>query len=177
MPVAVLGLVNFVVMRRSTHRGPGGRSSTGSTCCASSGASAPWRFVLWLVAAELLIIDHICLWCTGVHVVTFLLLLVLITRESHATGLELSSAGVRRSSSFSPPQMPCDSWRSSALARQSSRTAHPRRSAWPSARARFAPPCARSRPAERRARPRYHGRRRLRPRQRNYRHAPPPGLA
>jgi uncharacterized membrane protein len=33
-------------------------------------------FVLWLVAAELLIIDHICLWCTGVHVVTFALLLV-----------------------------------------------------------------------------------------------------
>ena len=34
-------------------------------------------FVLWLVAAELLIIDHICLWCTGVHVVTFLLLVAL----------------------------------------------------------------------------------------------------
>jgi uncharacterized membrane protein len=33
-------------------------------------------FVLWLVAAELLIIDHICLWCTGVHIVTFALLLV-----------------------------------------------------------------------------------------------------
>ena len=34
-------------------------------------------FVLWLIAAELLIIDHICLWCTGVHVVTFALLLVI----------------------------------------------------------------------------------------------------
>ncbi|NBV27120.1 MAG: hypothetical protein EBR99_07390, partial [Actinobacteria bacterium] len=33
-------------------------------------------FVLWLIAAELLIIDHICLWCTGVHVVTFALLIV-----------------------------------------------------------------------------------------------------
>jgi uncharacterized membrane protein len=30
-----------------------------------------------LIAAELLIIDHICLWCTGVHVVTFALAIVL----------------------------------------------------------------------------------------------------
>ena len=35
-------------------------------------------FVLWLVGAELLIIDHICLWCTGVHVVTFALFAVLV---------------------------------------------------------------------------------------------------
>jgi uncharacterized membrane protein len=34
-------------------------------------------FVLWLVAAELLIIKNICLYCTGVHVVTFLLLIVM----------------------------------------------------------------------------------------------------
>lgn len=34
-------------------------------------------FVLWLISAELLIIDHICLYCTGVHVVTFALVIVL----------------------------------------------------------------------------------------------------
>lgn len=34
-------------------------------------------FVLWLVAAELLIIKNICLYCTGVHVVTFLLFVVM----------------------------------------------------------------------------------------------------
>jgi uncharacterized membrane protein len=38
-------------------------------------------FVLWLVYAELIIIDHICLYCTGVHIVTFALLIVL-TRVS-----------------------------------------------------------------------------------------------
>jgi uncharacterized membrane protein len=38
-------------------------------------------FVLWLIAAEFLIIDNICLYCTGVHIVTFALLIVL-TRVS-----------------------------------------------------------------------------------------------
>jgi len=36
-------------------------------------------FVLWLIAAELLIIGAICLWCTGVHIVTFALFAITIT--------------------------------------------------------------------------------------------------
>ncbi len=36
-------------------------------------------FVLWLVAAELLIIKSLCLWCTGVHLVTFALFIVTMT--------------------------------------------------------------------------------------------------
>ena len=35
-------------------------------------------FVLWLVAAELLIIKSLCLWCTGVHLVTFALFIVIM---------------------------------------------------------------------------------------------------
>jgi uncharacterized membrane protein len=35
-------------------------------------------FVLWLIAAELLIIGAICLWCTGVHIVTFALFVLTI---------------------------------------------------------------------------------------------------
>ena len=35
-------------------------------------------FVLWLVAAELLIIKSLCLWCTGVHLVTFALFMVIM---------------------------------------------------------------------------------------------------
>jgi uncharacterized membrane protein len=35
-------------------------------------------FVLWLVSAELLIIDNICLYCTGVHVVTFALFAIMM---------------------------------------------------------------------------------------------------
>ena len=34
-------------------------------------------FAVWLVAAEILIIDHVCLWCTAVHLVTFALLIIL----------------------------------------------------------------------------------------------------
>jgi len=30
-------------------------------------------FVLWLLYAELIIIDNLCLYCTGVHFVTFAL--------------------------------------------------------------------------------------------------------
>jgi uncharacterized membrane protein len=35
-------------------------------------------FVLWLVSAELLIINNICLYCTGVHIVTFALFVVIM---------------------------------------------------------------------------------------------------
>lgn len=38
-------------------------------------------FVLWLVSAELIIIGNICLYCTGVHIVTFAILIIL-TRVS-----------------------------------------------------------------------------------------------
>jgi uncharacterized membrane protein len=34
-------------------------------------------FVLWLIYAELIIINNICLYCTGVHITTFALLIVL----------------------------------------------------------------------------------------------------
>lgn len=40
-------------------------------------AAAAMVFVLWLVYAELMIINHICLFCTEVHIVSFLLLIVL----------------------------------------------------------------------------------------------------
>jgi uncharacterized membrane protein len=35
-------------------------------------------FVLWLLSAELLIIDNICLYCTGVHIVTFALFVIMV---------------------------------------------------------------------------------------------------
>src|SRR5580658_5334893 len=77
IPVAILGLANYVVM---------------------VGLNSPWAwrarvrwvhvvrfvlaiasmfFVLWLIYAEVEIIGAICLYCTGVHVVTFALLIVL----------------------------------------------------------------------------------------------------
>ena len=77
VPVAFFGFANFIVM---------------------TGLNSPWgwrlksywvhvtRFVLsivgmvcvlWLVYAELIIINHICLYCTAVHIITFALLIVL----------------------------------------------------------------------------------------------------
>lgn len=38
--------------------------------------------VLWLVYVEIFKVDAICLWCTGVHVVTLLLVTILWWRES-----------------------------------------------------------------------------------------------
>jgi uncharacterized membrane protein len=77
IPVAILGLFNYTVM---------------------TGLNTPWAwhsklrwvhvtrfvlaivsmcFVLWLLFAELVIIDNICEYCTAVHITTFLLLIVL----------------------------------------------------------------------------------------------------
>jgi uncharacterized membrane protein len=79
IPVAILGLANYTVM-------------TGLNTPWAWRAKARWVhlarfaliiismcFVLWLVYAELEIIGSICLYCTGVHVTTFALLIVLMT--------------------------------------------------------------------------------------------------
>lgn len=78
IPVAFLGLGQYVVMsvlnspwgwarpERWVHRVRVGLAIVGM------------GFVLWLLGAELLIIDHICLWCSGVHLVTFALLVIIL---------------------------------------------------------------------------------------------------
>ena len=81
MPVAVLGLADYLVM--VVINSPWAwRSSVRAVHVARVAlVGVSMAFVLWLVAAELLIIDHICLWCTGVHVV-MLALLVVVSRVS-----------------------------------------------------------------------------------------------
>lgn len=79
IPVAVLGLAFFVAMVlidlpalwRSTDR----RIHLLRLVMGILGIG----FVLYLVAAELLIIGSICLWCTSVHVITFALFVLLMT--------------------------------------------------------------------------------------------------
>jgi uncharacterized membrane protein len=78
MPVSVLGLAYYVVAvaiyspwswwssSRRLHQVRLGFSVLGML------------MVLWLLTAELVIIHKICLWCTGVHVVTFLLFVTTI---------------------------------------------------------------------------------------------------
>jgi uncharacterized membrane protein len=49
-------------------------------------------FVLWLVYAELMIINHICLYCTGVHITSFLLMIVLTMVSPTQLGWARSAA-------------------------------------------------------------------------------------
>lgn len=78
MPVAVLGLAFYVVMTAlnlpAAWRAADRRVHLARLVLSLLGIA----FVLYLVAAELLIIGSICLWCTSVHVVTFLLLVLLV---------------------------------------------------------------------------------------------------
>jgi uncharacterized membrane protein len=92
IPVAFLGLGNYTVM---------------------VGLNSPWAwrsrvrwihvarfvlaivsmcFVLWLVYAEVEIIGAICLYCTGVHIVTFALLIVLSIVSPEQLGWNRSRA-------------------------------------------------------------------------------------
>jgi uncharacterized membrane protein len=77
IPVAVLGLGQYVVMSVLNSpwlwRRPERWIAIGRFALAGIG----FIFVLWLISAEVLIIGKICLWCTGVHIVTFAILVIL----------------------------------------------------------------------------------------------------
>lgn len=77
MPVAVLGLVFFLILTvlclpPAWHRAP--RSVDYLRLILVAGGLLMALYLIW---AELFRIHAICLWCTGVHIVTFILLLVL----------------------------------------------------------------------------------------------------
>ncbi len=79
IPVAVLGLVYFVPMLAlnlpAAWRSLDRRVHLARLVMAVVGVC----MVLYLVSAELFIIRNLCLWCTSVHVVTFLLFVVVVT--------------------------------------------------------------------------------------------------
>ena len=86
IPVAFLGLGQFVVMAalcspwawRSSHR----EVHLARLLLAVVGMG----FVVWLVAAELLLIGSICLYCTGVHVVTFAIFVCVVSTVPNMLG-------------------------------------------------------------------------------------------
>ncbi|MGH8980677.1 MAG: vitamin K epoxide reductase family protein [Acidimicrobiales bacterium] len=79
IPVAFLGLAFYIAMTainlprmwRSTDR----RIVWLRVAMVVSGMG----MVLWLLSAELLILHHLCEFCTGVHIVTFLLFVLVMT--------------------------------------------------------------------------------------------------
>jgi uncharacterized membrane protein len=80
VPVAVAGLAFFVAMALLCVPA---RFTRDLGLLRVVGAVVGIVMVLWLVYVELFEVDAICLWCTGVHVITLLLLAaVLWWRES-----------------------------------------------------------------------------------------------
>lgn len=77
IPVAVLGLVSFLVMTALNTPWAWNAKQYWLHVARFVLAIGSMGFVLWLIAAELVIIDHICLYCTAVHFITFVLLIVL----------------------------------------------------------------------------------------------------
>jgi uncharacterized membrane protein len=81
IPVAILGLAQYTAMTALNSpfgwKVPYRWVHIGRLALAGVGTA----FILWLISAEILIIGHICLWCTSVHVVT-LALVIILTRVS-----------------------------------------------------------------------------------------------
>ena len=76
VPVSVLGLVYFVAMVLLSI--PRAACSYVLSIARLATASIGMIFVLYLLAAELLIIRSICLWCSAVHVVSFAIFVITV---------------------------------------------------------------------------------------------------
>lgn len=87
VPVAVLGLAFYLAMLVMNSPWVWRRTERWIAVARAGAVASGMAFVLWLVYAELMIIDHICLWCTAVHVVTFALAIVV----SHVAPQQLAS--------------------------------------------------------------------------------------
>jgi uncharacterized membrane protein len=80
IPVAVLGLAFFVFMVAATSPWAWRSRYPQVAMVRLASVVVGIGFVLYLVYTELFTLDHICLWCTSVHVLTFVLfVLVLIS--------------------------------------------------------------------------------------------------
>lgn len=102
IPVALLGLAFYVAMTAinvpRAWRTPDRRIHILRLAMAVAGMC----FVLYLLAAELIIIKNICVWCTSVHAVTFLLFVLMLTTVPPMLGwagdaAEEPASGRRRS--------------------------------------------------------------------------------
>jgi uncharacterized membrane protein len=79
IPVAVLGLGYYLVMTAINLPFAWHSSDRRVHIARLVLAAGGMAFALYLVAAELVIIGNICIWCTSVHVVTFLLFVLIIS--------------------------------------------------------------------------------------------------
>jgi uncharacterized membrane protein len=77
IPVAILGLANYTVMAALNSPWAWRARARWIHVARFVLAILSMCFVLWLIYAEVEIIGAICIYCTGVHIVTFALLIVL----------------------------------------------------------------------------------------------------
>jgi uncharacterized membrane protein len=79
IPVAMLGLAYFVPMVALclpvAWRSPDRRIHLARLALSVTGVG----MIIYLLIAELFLIKAICLWCSGVHVVTFILFVIIVT--------------------------------------------------------------------------------------------------
>ncbi|GAB3403340.1 hypothetical protein GCM10027569_10300 [Flindersiella endophytica] len=90
IPVAVTGVPYFVVMLLLCLPGtwrPGPRAATWRWA-RIAGAGIGMAMVCYLVYVEFVVLRAICLYCTVVHVVTFLLLAAVLAADALATTVE-----------------------------------------------------------------------------------------
>ncbi len=78
IPVAVSGLVYFAGMSVLVTPWAWASSLPVVRVARVAGAVAGIGMVCYLVYVELVVVDAICLWCTAVHVLTFLLFLTIV---------------------------------------------------------------------------------------------------
>jgi len=78
VPVAVLGLVQFVAMSALCSPWAWRAPARGIHLARFAFAVVGMVTVLWLLTVELAILGQLCLYCTGVHVVTFALFVLVI---------------------------------------------------------------------------------------------------
>jgi uncharacterized membrane protein len=90
IPVALLGLAFYVFMVAVCSPW-GWRSKLPAVYWARLGSVVVGMlFVLYLLYVELIEISNICLWCSGVHIVTFLLFVLLVFDASSRTGTQVA---------------------------------------------------------------------------------------
>ncbi len=85
-PVAVLGLAFYVFMVAATSPWAWRSAYPQVAVVRLASVIVGIGFVLYLVYTELFTLDHICLWCTSVHVITFLLFVLILVSAAVGYG-------------------------------------------------------------------------------------------
>ena len=92
VPVAVLGLISYVIFSIINSPWVWKMKNYWVHVARMALSVGSMVFVLWLIYAELIIINNVCLYCTGVHIVTFAMFVVLMRVVPEQLGWGRSAA-------------------------------------------------------------------------------------